>query len=310
MSTTVEPGDGSQKVDVQAGAESLNKENDQAGEFADYEDREQSGNDNALTTEGVSLDCGPSTPTQIRSPDSVPGSPMLISSPGTPPADSPATESQENRPTPPPAPEIDRNLNQENSSPPPSPNPSTPPSPITYMASSPLSPTNARRALQAFRPSKKPNPPSPPSPTGSKRAHQSNPNNYSKLKSKLRKDRERDLLMQKGTMGKTKLEDLRIRERMVRQLQRNMRVPDEIREIAKRFIAEVAEIKDTAHRGRYEKFSYMDILEMWKFQYMGVQDFIHYKGWENSRFNEPAVIRQIIEYCRGSAGMPPGGAGG
>ncbi|KAF3908001.1 hypothetical protein ABW20_dc0110207 [Dactylellina cionopaga] len=100
--------------------------------------------------------------------------------------------------------------------------PETPTPPPILVTSSPLSPTGSRRALQCLTPKGESQPSVPQTPTGNKRAHQSKIQHYSKLRSKLRKDRERELMSQKGVMGKNRLEDRRIRERMVKQLRKNL----------------------------------------------------------------------------------------
>ncbi|KAJ6261617.1 hypothetical protein Dda_4287 [Drechslerella dactyloides] len=188
----------------------------------------------------------------------------------------------------------------------PPPRPSTP-TPSIIFTSSPLSPIGSRRALQIMTP--RTSPPSPSSPVGDKQAHQSNPNHYPKLRSKLRKDRERELMNQKGVMGKNKLEDKRIRERMVHSLRKNLKVPAEIRAAIKALMRQIGTSEDPAWSSRLEKYSYMDFCEMWRFQYLEADELAQIKNWENSTLDDPAAIRYVISYCRHEVGLPPGGKG-
>ncbi|EPS46004.1 hypothetical protein H072_41 [Dactylellina haptotyla CBS 200.50] len=178
------------------------------------------------------------------------------------------------------------------------------PNPNNQLAtSSPLSPSGSRRALQSRTPPRIEPPLTPQTPTGNKQAHSSNPHRYNKLRSKLRKDRERELMSQKGSMGTNKLEDLRIRERMVKQLRKNIRVPDEVRDAIKKLIKALPEMEDQTWRNRLEKFSFLDFCEMWRFQYLEPDEFIHIQGWDNTTLDDSGAVRYVIGICRQEAGL-------
>ncbi|EWC47525.1 hypothetical protein DRE_00493 [Drechslerella stenobrocha 248] len=185
--------------------------------------------------------------------------------------------------------------------------PRLPPTPnLTPQTSSPLSPTGSRRALQPVSP--RVPPPTPPSPTGNKHAHQSKPQHYSKLRSKLRKDRERELLSQKGSMGKSKLEDKLIRDRMVHSLRKNLKIPNQIRAAIRALIERAAQ-KGDVWRAKIGRYSFMDFCEMWRFQYLEPAELIQIKGWEGTVLEDPDIIRYVISYCRQEVGLPQGGTG-
>ncbi|KAF3919062.1 hypothetical protein ABW21_db0203006 [Orbilia brochopaga] len=185
--------------------------------------------------------------------------------------------------------------------------PHTPaPNPARLFTSSPLSPCGSRRALQRLTP--RVAPPSH-SPSGNKLAHQSKPSHYSKLRSKLRKDRERELVSQKGVMGKSKLEDKRIRERMINSLRKNMTVPDETRAAIKALIKSLPAMPRRDWAERLEKFTFMDFCEIWRFQYLEPEELIQLKNWENTGMDDKDAICYAIGYLRQQVGLPAGGKG-
>ncbi|KAK6525123.1 hypothetical protein TWF694_005269 [Orbilia ellipsospora] len=182
----------------------------------------------------------------------------------------------------------------------------TPPMP-QFVASSPLSPDGSLRALQSSTPRSEPPTPSPP--TGQKTAYTSSPKHYSKLRSKLRRDRERELANQKGVMGKSKLEDHHIRERMIKSLRKNMAIPEDVRGALTRLSCALNTDQDHAWRIRTSKYTFLDYCEMWRFQYLEIEEFIHLEGWDNTELDDAAAIRYVISYCRREAGMPQGAGG-
>ncbi|KAK6354509.1 hypothetical protein TWF696_003652 [Orbilia brochopaga] len=234
----------------------------------------------------------------------------------TPPPGAPAQDSPTSPNSSPPEPsdpevfdsDLDVDENNPSSLPP---RPATP-TPSRLYTSSPLSPYGSRRALQLLTPQPVA-PLSPTSPSGNKNAHQSNPNHYPKLRSKLRKDRERELLTQKGVMGKNKLEDRRIRERMITSLRKNLSqtIQPETRAAIKSLmqLVTMSKDRDPAWAARLEKFDWLDYCEMWRFQYLEIEELIQLKGWENTDMADPPAIHYAINYLRQQTGTPAGGKG-
>ncbi|KAF3919252.1 hypothetical protein AA313_de0209377 [Arthrobotrys entomopaga] len=181
------------------------------------------------------------------------------------------------------------------------------PSMPQFVASSPLSPGGSLRAVQSSTP--RSDPPTATPPTGCKKAYVSSPKHYSKLRSKLRRDRDRELANQKGVMGKSKLEDHRIRERMIKSLRTKLAIPDEVRNALTRLSYTMSTDQDHAWSRRLLKYTISDYCEMWRFQYLETEEFVHLQGWENTAKDDPTAIRYVIGYCRQEAGMPQGAGG-
>ncbi|KAK6514695.1 hypothetical protein TWF281_004892 [Arthrobotrys megalospora] len=187
--------------------------------------------------------------------------------------------------------------------------PTTPTNPTRkkVIGPSPLTPFGfRRRAHQALTPRTSPSK----SPTSNKLAHKSSPQRYPKLRSKLRKDREREMAHQRSKMTRTKLEDMRLREKLFHQLREKMVIPTPVLDCLKKLVKNLFRMRNIGIRTRIEQYSFVELCDIWRFQNLDTNEFIYHEGWTNTRLDDPEIIRYIITLCRGAAGLPQAAGGG